>query len=221
MVKIDTPKEGNWTFENESVASEFDAHVREQLPWYDLATEAVVNLARHYIPESGLVYDVGASTGNIGRAIGPIIKDRNAEFVAIEKSAQMAERYNSQGRLVVNDALDFDFQEFDFGVVFLSAIFMPANCRKDFLKRFHARLKLGGAIAVVERMEAGSGYLSTINSRLTLANKLKSGATPDDIIAKELSLSGVQRPLSESELPADPIEFFRMGDFAGWAIEAI
>ena len=42
--------------------------------------------------------------------------------------------------------------------------------------------------------------------------------TPDEIIAKELSLAGVQRPLSEEELPGfTPV--FRFGDFAGWLYE--
>ena len=30
---MDIPRE--WTFENTKVASGFDRHVREQLPWYD------------------------------------------------------------------------------------------------------------------------------------------------------------------------------------------
>ena len=66
----------NWTFETSGVAQGFDRHVREQLPWYDLATNAILHVARHYIPENGLVYDFGASTGNIGRALAPILKKK-------------------------------------------------------------------------------------------------------------------------------------------------
>ena len=40
----------NWTFETSGVAQGFDRHVREQLPWYDLATNAILHVARHYIP---------------------------------------------------------------------------------------------------------------------------------------------------------------------------
>ena len=68
----------NWTFETSGVAKGFDRHVREQLPWYDLATNAILHVARHYIPENGLVYDFGASTGNIGRALEPILTKRKA-----------------------------------------------------------------------------------------------------------------------------------------------
>ena len=57
-----------WTFKSSDVAEGFDNHVREQLPWYDLVTDGLRQLARHYIPQNGLVYDIGASTGNMGRA---------------------------------------------------------------------------------------------------------------------------------------------------------
>ena len=64
--KLDVPRE--WTFKNRKVAAAFDSHVREQLPWYDIATGIVGHLARSYVPRGGSVVDVGASTGNVGRA---------------------------------------------------------------------------------------------------------------------------------------------------------
>lgn len=39
------------------------------------------------------------------------------------------------------------------------------------------------------------------------------------MMRKELSLSGVQRPLYKGELGSDAVEVFRFGDFAGWLIE--
>lgn len=213
------PSEGQWTFESKDVADEFDAHVREQLPWYDLVTNTVAHIARHYIPQGGLVYDIGASTGNIGRAIATTLHDRNARLVAIEKSNEMAKKYNAPGQLLVCDAIDFQYEPYDFGVLFLSTIFMERNIRGGLISKLQECMKPGGAIVMVERMEAGSGYPSTISARLTLANKLAAGALPEDIIAKELSLSGIQRPLSSSELPPGSVEFFRLGDFAGWLIE--
>ena len=214
------PSEGAWSFDADGVADAFDNHVREQLPWYDLATDALVHIARHYIPDGGLVYDVGASTGNVGTAIQGIIEDRDARLVAIEKSKEMSARYKGPGRLVTADAIDYKFEPFDFAVVFLTAIFMPVSKRQALLDNLLKAINDGGAIVLVERMEAGSGYVSTINARLTLANKLRSGATADNIVAKELSLSGVQRPMSKHEIPDHAVEFFRLGDFAGWIIEA-
>ena len=55
--------------------------------------------------------------------------------------------------------------------------------------------------------------------RLTLAGKRAAGVTPDDIVEKELSLSGVQRPITEAQLAGEFYNWFRFGDFAGWLIE--
>lgn len=59
----------DWTFHG--FAKEFDGHVREQLPWYELASAAMGLIARQYIPKGGKVYDLGASTGNVGRVLAP------------------------------------------------------------------------------------------------------------------------------------------------------
>ena len=41
---MEIPKLGQWTFESENIAKSFDAHVREQLPFYDIVTNAVVHI---------------------------------------------------------------------------------------------------------------------------------------------------------------------------------
>ena len=164
----------NWTFETSGVAKGFDRHVREQLPWYDLATNAILHVARHYIPENGLVYDFGASTGNIGRALEPILAKRKAHLIGIEPSKEMIKLYKAPGEIVCSKA----------------ETFIPIG-----------------------------GYASTVFYRLTLAGKKASGTNSDEIIEKELSLSGVQRPITEDQLAGEFINWFKFGDFSGYLIE--
>lgn len=218
--KLIIPK--NWSFRTKSVANNFDSHVREQLPWYDLLTSAVAHIGRHYIPEGGLVYDIGASTGNIANALHETIASRDAEFIAIENSQSMIDLYQAgkekTGMLVMADACKYEYKPFDFAVCFLSLMFIEPERRAALLQNLRSKIKAGGAIVVVEKTEPKGGYPSVVMSRLALAEKLRCGATAEEIIKKELSLSGVQRPL-KSELMADAVEFFRFGDFAGWIIE--
>lgn len=210
----------DWTFHSENIASQFDSHVREQLPWYDMLTDAVAHIARHYIPQGGLVYDIGASTGNIGQALKQTLNSRDARLVAIDSSEEMSERYDrSIGPFFVADACDFDFEPFDLAICFLSLMFIEPARRQELLAKLRAKVKTGGALVIVDKCEPVGGYVSVVMSRLALAEKLKSGAKPADILAKELSLSGVQRPISPSTLTGAQ-EFFRFGDFAGWIIEA-
>jgi tRNA (cmo5U34)-methyltransferase len=221
-MKMEIP--ANWTFRNQSVAEEFDRHVREQLPWYDLVTGAVAHFARHYIPEGGVVYDVGASTGNVGRAIEATVKARRASFVAIESSVEMASRYRGPGAMEVADAITYPFDDFDLAICFLIIMFLPVARRRAWLQGLMQRCRPGGAIILVDKVENPGGYFGTALARLTLAGKLATGTSAEDIVAKELSLSGAQRPLEYGFMsflaPGAARQFFQFGDFAGWVIES-
>ena len=210
----------NWTFDSSDVAAGFEGHVREQLPWYDLVTDAVAQIGRHYIAEGGLVYDIGASTGNVAAALRATVKDRNGAIVGIEPSAAMAERHNGIGTLIRGRAEDFPFEPFDFAVSMLALMFVNPNAVPALIDRLAKTCKPGGAVVVVERTLPPSGYPSLVTSRLTLAAKAAAGAPAEQIVAKELSLAGVQRPISADVLIAHgAVEWFRFGDFAGYLIE--
>lgn len=214
----------DWTFKNQSVALGFERHVREQLPWYEMVTGAVAHLARHHIPRKGLVYDVGASTGNIGRALADTLRARDATLVALEESEQMAELYGGPaGTLVRADAMDYEFKEFDVAICFLVMMFFQPHLRKAWLANLSSKCRTGGCVIIVDKVESAPGYVGTAISRLTLAGKVATGTDPAEIVAKELSLPGIQRPLGARFMEtnfAGAHEFFRFGEFAGWIIES-
>lgn len=223
--KLGIPPE--WTFRTPTVAKAFDAHVRESLPWYDLATGIITHLVRCYLPEGGNVIDVGAATGNIGRAIAPLLDARSAFLWALDSSEEMRRAAASSASFLPNkceycvgDAVTFDYADKhpDVIVCFLTLMFVPVRERQDILKRMAAAVRPGGALIVFDKMQPKPGYIGTVAYRMTLAAKHEAGAEPGDIVAKELSLSGIQRPLAESEL-ADFVEVFRFGDFAGFVCE--
>lgn len=211
----------NWSFKTSDVAQNFDSHVREQLPWYDLATRLVAHIGRHYIGENGIVYDIGASTGNIGLALEESIVSRQAKIFAVEESSQMAKAFRpcKNSTLIVKDATKIEYEPFDFCVCFLSLLFLRPDERIELLERLKNATKYGGAIVVFDRTTPSSGYVGIIKTRLALIEKINAGATHKAILEKELSLMGIQRPISEVELGQDAIEIFRFGDFAGWIIE--
>lgn len=209
----------NWTFKNAGVADGFDSHVREQLPWYELATDCVTHIVRHYLPDGGMMYDIGASTGNIGRAVAPVLADRKASLIAIEESPEMAAKYDAPGTVECMDAYQVAYQPFDVAVCFLVLMFLPVNERKTLVDNLRRSLRSGGAIIVFDKVMPSCGYFGTVMRRLTMSWKLNNGAKPDDIVAKELSLSGVQRPINPGILGEDARQFFAFGEFAGYIIE--
>lgn len=208
-----------WTFKSGEVADNFDTHVREQLPWYDMATDAVAHVVRHYLPRGGLTYDVGASTGNIGRAVEATVLGRNATFIAVEESAEMAAKYQGPGTIVNKPAQAMAWEPFDVATLFLVLMFLPVSDRAALVTSLRSRLRAGGVIIVIDKVLAPSGYFGTVLRRLTMDWKIRNGATPQDIVAKELSWSGIQRPIAPRILGDEAVCFFTFGEFAGWIIE--
>lgn len=213
----------DWTFKTKTVADQFDLHVREQLPWYELATGLVSHTVRHYLPEGGLIYDIGASTGNIEKAIGDTVKKRNATFVPIDNSEAMKELYSGESKLVIANAHEYEYAEYDVAILFLVLQFLDLDDRKKLINDLTDNLKPGGAIIVFDKMQVEGGYIATVMRRATIAGKVSSGTTPEEVVAKELSLGGVQRPLPEqyfeTHFNGNAKEIFRFGEFAGFVIE--
>jgi tRNA (cmo5U34)-methyltransferase len=98
-------------------------------------------------------------------------------------------------------------------------MFLTIEQRQTLIQGLMDKCRKGGAIIIVDKIETKANYIGTINRRLTLAGKVATGVSPEQIIAKELSLAGIQRPLQANELPEIAEQFFRFGEFAGWIIE--
>lgn len=213
----------DWSFEG--FANDFDSHVREQLPWYELVTESVAYIARNYLPTYGLIYDIGCSTGNMSKALFPLIDERMGTILALDNDDSMVKAYqhniirNRVGVLQAR-AEEFDYEEFDVAIVFLTAMFLSVDTQAVFIDKLYDQLKVGGAIIIVDKTCEDEGYFSTVMKRLTMYWKLKNGANAEDIINKELSLSGVQRPIDSDLLRMfGAKQFFQLGEFKGWVIE--
>jgi tRNA (cmo5U34)-methyltransferase len=216
---------GRWTFEDAGLAASFGDHVREQLPWYDIATRLVLHVAQHYVRVGGLVYDIGAATGNISAQLAPTCRLRESRLVAIESSAAMCAAFAPiEGvELVEADATAYAFEPFDVAVCFLVLMFLAPVARRALLAELVEQLRPGGCLVVFERwLRPLPPYLALCSQRWTLAEKLRAGAEPPAILAKEAALVGVQRPvdlrlLQEIALPT--VELFRCGEFAGYVVE--
>lgn len=209
----------DWTFRDQQVVAAFDRHVREQLPFYELVSGAVAHIARHYLPEEGTLYDIGASTGNITQLLAETIKKRNINTISIDNAEEMRQRFNGIGTLTIADATEHDYQPFDVAVLFLVIMFIPVHKRTTFIARLIEQTRAGGALIIVDKIADHSDYVGTIMRRMTIAGKVSSGTSAQDILDKELSLGGIQRPMRLDTLPTQAQEFFRWGEFAGWIIE--
>jgi tRNA (cmo5U34)-methyltransferase len=98
-------------------------------------------------------------------------------------------------------------------------MFLPPMQQRPLFERLYSRLNPGGALVIFDRTATFDGYLGTVMNRLTLAGKVATGVPADDIVRKELSLNGAQRPINPDFMlfyQYGVKEVFRFGDFAGW-----
>ncbi len=182
-------------------------------------SSAACFLARSYIPKNGLVYDIGASTGNMGKILQPTLMERQAKLIALDDEVNMIDRYSGAGEVIQANALDFEYQRFDVGILFLVLMFLPVSERQKLVIQLREKLNPGGALIIFDRRVAGSGYAATVIWRMIWDAKISAGVSYEEVMKKEMALSGIQRPLRAEELGDDIIEVFRFGDFTGWIIE--
>ena len=218
----------SWTFDTEEIANKFDAHVREQLPWYDLVTDAVVYIARNYLPKKGVITEVGSSTGNMTKAFLDLFEEREGiKFQCIEVSKSMCDIFNKNIKndyvnLINKDISKIDYDEISNAhvtILFLTMMFVPVEKRKKVFDLLVSKTTKGGCVIIVDKIIDHKGYFSTVLKRLGMHFKLKQGAKPEEVLQKEMSLAGVQIPIDLDLLGNNAKEFFRMGEFAGWVIE--
>lgn len=211
----------HWTFKDSSVAEHFDSHVREQLPWYELATKAMAFIAREFIRKDGVVLDLGCSTGNVGIAIQDTLVARNATIIPVDSSSEILEYYAGPGRPECANLEDWEAPPHSLAILFLTLQFIHPSKRERFIAKLLEKTESGGAIILVDRFYPSSHVprVNTLLHRLTLHAKQLSNTPLDEIMEKELSLVGTQFPLQDFELNSTTATtFFSYGHFKGVVI---
>jgi tRNA (cmo5U34)-methyltransferase len=209
----------DWTFETKEIAKGFSKHVNQHLPWYPLATNLIKCIVENYLPRGGTLLDIGASRGNITKELSTLIYSRDIIAKSYEISVEMVNQFEGVGELFVKDAEDID-ERFDVAICYLTLMFNSVEKRYRILDKLRLKLRQGGCVIIVEKFDVEEGgYDATVLRRMTMRQKLDSGVDAEEIVDKELSLAGVQRPLRLSELDEFyTTEFFRVGEFRGFIL---
>lgn len=198
----DMYKKSSWTF-NEEVSLEFDHHVRQSVPFYDLIQSSLVALSDYFVTPSGLIYDLGCSTGETIALIEKRHPTKNLRFIGIDNSesmlqqALMKNKYNHRAIFKAQSLENYSFEEKSrFILSILTLQFIPIGKRKQIIQNIFESLHEGGAFVIVEKTLASSPLFQDIFTHLQYDMKIQSGLTPKEILLKEESLRGTMAPLS-------------------------
>lgn len=210
-----------WTFKSKHIAEHFDAHVRQQLPWYDMASDLAVFIARHFISARSLIYDIGGSTGNLGRRLGDVIAHTKSRYIIIDSSAEMKE-HARPFMFHHSDATTYQYRAFNICFLFLVLMFIQPFGRRKLLSILQQKCIPGGVVIIFDRLEQEAGLIGSAFNRFGFNMKIQAGAREADVIRKELSLAVAQYPLAANEIesvfPGTSIAF-KCGNFIGYVYQ--
>ncbi len=208
---------------------DFNTHVRRHLPWYNLVLDALEFFTACYLNEKGLVYDIGSGTGNYYKRISNLLDDRDAGYIGIEKAEGMYEQHKraitrKQDELYQLDVRNFQFiKEYDICVVNLMLMFLPYKDQGEILDTLLDKMSEHGVLLLVEKDfidTCQDSFFRYALERLTMYLKIKQGVSKEEVIQKELSLLGIQRPVQIVNVSSKYVsyEWFRLANFSGKAI---
>jgi len=195
-------EKANWTFSGD-VANTFDDHVSKSVPLYKEGHELALGLSDFFIKNDSVVYEIGCSTGTlISKLALANQKKVDAKFIGVDVEPGMTDfaknRYNKITNLdfICDDIFNMEMDETDLVVSYYTVQFIRPSLRQKLIDKIYSKLKWGGALILFEKVRGADARFQDIITTLYNEYKLQKGYTPDDIVAKSLSLKGVLEPFS-------------------------
>ena len=195
-------EKANWTFGGD-IANSFDDNVSKSVPLYKEGHALVLGLSDFFIKNDSVVYEIGCSTGAlISKLATSNQKRESAKFVGVDVEQGMVDfaknRYDQITNLefLCDDIMNLEMEESDFIVAYYTVQFVRPSLRQKLIDKLYSKLKWGGALVLFEKVRGSDARFQDILTTLYNEYKLHQGYTPDDIVAKSLSLKGVLEPFS-------------------------
>ena len=79
----------NWRFDK-SIVSNFDKHVRQSVPLYEVFHKSIIDISKYYIRRGTKVYDLGTSTGFFIKSLYDEM-NRDNQFIGVDIEFSMIE----------------------------------------------------------------------------------------------------------------------------------
>jgi tRNA (cmo5U34)-methyltransferase len=214
-----------YEFSFDNIAPEFDDHVREQLPFYDLMIESIGSLIDLGISEQKRherkkkkwdINDIGCATGNLFKYLTKQPYFDSINYVGTEPCVSMGRIARGRYRKYDNFEIDTLYQRMcDFAVLNLTWMFM-ANRNRYALDDLKKNIRCGGYIILVDKFYSKDSHERLRNQKMLWDYKAKTQSM-DAILRKEVSLQAFQLPEKRKFFTkAGFEEFFRYGDFSGF-----
>ncbi len=189
---------------DEEVASVFDDMIARSVPFYRENIALIKELLIKNLPEGGVVYDLGCSTGTL--LIELALRRKDLKLIGIDNSEAMIEQASKKARaygveigFIQADILDFNFQRADAFVANYTLQFIRPLKRGSFVAKLRKTLKDGGLFLFSEKIMSEDKRLDRQLMEIYFEFKKKQGYSDFEIAQKREALENVLVPYSMQE----------------------
>ena len=193
---------GAWTF-SDGVESKFDEHVKKSVIGYDLSQKIITLLSDNFVHNCSTIIDLGCSTGSLTRSIYKRHQHKDINIIGYDLEQGMIDKAISLSK---KEGIEIDYQkaniidvEFPSNVdMIISAYtiqFVLPRTRQLLINKIYETLDWGGGFFLFEKVRAPDARFQDYINQAYMNFKLVN-FSPDEIIKKSNSLSGVMEPFS-------------------------
>ncbi len=144
------------------VASVFTDMINRSIPSYAELVKYIGLLAKRYVVEKSIVYDLGCSLGAVSLSVDQSLKNTECSIIGVDYSDAMIKRLNEvtndyqwlhRFSSHVADIREFELQNNSFTVMNFVLQFLPQEDREKMLKKIYSSLTQGGALVLSEKIK--------------------------------------------------------------------
>jgi len=180
--------------------SNFDKHILESIPNYDVLFSSINKLTDYFRNDSKKIYDIGCSTGNLLNYIARTTNFKG-EMIGLDYSINLLPKENQFPNIQfihynLNNSYVFNNASIIFSIFTLQ--FLLKENRLKLLKSVYDGLCKGGAFIIAEKVYAEVG---SIQDMFTFAyyDYKKESFTEKEILDKETDLRLILKPNTTEE----------------------
>lgn len=172
----------------------FDEHIAQSIPNYDLLFDSIVSLAPYFLKPSTALIDLGCSTGKLLEAI-----THEGRKIGYDKSSNLLPTSHDATSYVSRDITTItEFFDASLVLSIFTIQFTDRSKRQDILHRIFSSLSKGGAFIWAEKIHADSSYWEQTFTSAHYDYKRKS-FTAQEILDKERDLRTMMRLQTSKE----------------------
>lgn len=193
---------GSFRFDD-TVAKVFDDMTSRCIPYYKEVIQLSAKVAEKFVPENGLIYDLGCSTGNTLFFIAKTLRNKKVKLIGIDPSKSMlgkaAEKsslftYTHDIKFLTGKAESYALQAADMIILNYTLQFISVKKRLKLITKLHNSLKPGGVLIMSEKIRQEDIRVEAFHTQVYEAFKAANGYSYLEIANKRQALENILIP---------------------------